>query len=221
MTRTPTVWSSSRSCGPDRKHGVCLAGEPGWRHGYEQSPVESGEVVGWYTCWRADRPFAVEVAGFAVGLQVILSNPKAIFKLRGSQPGMQGSDFLRQITTVEEWEPKASNCTRSSCEERTRGCWTFRYILQPLSPEGRQRTGEQSESHPHLFCMFSLQLHCKVPYSTLTLQNATESHPHLFCMFSLQLHCKVPYSSTLTLQNAIQESYTLFFPHLALGSVEL
>ncbi|KAJ8776935.1 hypothetical protein J1605_014953 [Eschrichtius robustus] len=51
--------------------------------------------------------------GFAVSLQVILSNPKAVFKRRGSQPGMQESDFLKQITTVEELEPKASNCTKS------------------------------------------------------------------------------------------------------------
>ncbi|XP_011824784.1 PREDICTED: galactosylgalactosylxylosylprotein 3-beta-glucuronosyltransferase 2 [Mandrillus leucophaeus] len=50
--------------------------------------------------------------GFAVSLQVILSNPKAVFKRRGSQPGMQESDFLKQITTVEELEPKANNCTK-------------------------------------------------------------------------------------------------------------
>lgn len=50
--------------------------------------------------------------GFAVSLQVILSHPKAVFKRRGSQPGMQESDFLKQITTVEELEPKANNCTK-------------------------------------------------------------------------------------------------------------
>uniref|UniRef100_A0A8C6WGD9 Galactosylgalactosylxylosylprotein 3-beta-glucuronosyltransferase n=1 Tax=Neogobius melanostomus TaxID=47308 RepID=A0A8C6WGD9_9GOBI len=49
---------------------------------------------------------------FAVNLQVILSNPRAQFKRRGSQPGMQESDFLRQITKVSELEPKANNCTR-------------------------------------------------------------------------------------------------------------
>uniref|UniRef100_A0A8C6SDU6 Galactosylgalactosylxylosylprotein 3-beta-glucuronosyltransferase n=1 Tax=Neogobius melanostomus TaxID=47308 RepID=A0A8C6SDU6_9GOBI len=51
---------------------------------------------------------------FAVNLQVILSNPRAQFKRRGSQPGMQESDFLRQITKVSELEPKANNCTRVS-----------------------------------------------------------------------------------------------------------
>lgn len=52
--------------------------------------------------------------GFAVNLQVILANPRALFKRRGSQPGMQESDFLKQITKVTDLEPKASNCTRVS-----------------------------------------------------------------------------------------------------------
>ncbi|KAG9337979.1 hypothetical protein JZ751_027316 [Albula glossodonta] len=66
---------------------------------YERPLVEKGRVVGWYT-------------GFAVNLQVVLANPKALFKRRGSQPGMQESDFLKQITKVEDLEPKAHNCTR-------------------------------------------------------------------------------------------------------------
>ena len=56
----------------------------------------------------------VSAAGFAVNLQVILANPRALFKRRGSQPGMQESDFLKQITKVTELEPKANNCTRVS-----------------------------------------------------------------------------------------------------------
>ncbi|XP_007551485.1 galactosylgalactosylxylosylprotein 3-beta-glucuronosyltransferase 2-like [Poecilia formosa] len=52
------------------------------------------------------------MAGFSVNLQVILANPRALFKRRGSQPGMQESDFLKQITKVSELEPKANNCTR-------------------------------------------------------------------------------------------------------------
>ncbi|KAM8777788.1 galactosylgalactosylxylosylprotein 3-beta-glucuronosyltransferase 2 isoform 1-T1 [Rhynchonycteris naso] len=94
-----------------RKVSVWPVGLVGGRR-YERPLVENGRVVGWYTGWRADRPFAIDMAGFAVSLQVILSNPKAVFKRRGSQPGMQESDFLKQITTVEELEPKASNCTK-------------------------------------------------------------------------------------------------------------
>lgn len=56
----------------------------------------------------------ISPSGFAVNLQVILTNPRAQFKRRGSQPGMQESDFLKQITKVTELEPKANNCTRVS-----------------------------------------------------------------------------------------------------------
>ncbi|XP_030054870.1 galactosylgalactosylxylosylprotein 3-beta-glucuronosyltransferase 2 [Microcaecilia unicolor] len=94
-----------------RKVSVWPVGLVGGRR-YERPIVENGKVVGWYTGWRADRPFAIDMAGFAVSLQVILANPKAVFKRRGSQPGMQESDFLKQITTVEELEPKADNCTK-------------------------------------------------------------------------------------------------------------
>ncbi|NP_001156556.1 galactosylgalactosylxylosylprotein 3-beta-glucuronosyltransferase 2 [Oryzias latipes] len=79
---------------------------------YERPLVSGGKVVGWYTGWRPDRPFATDMAGFAVNLQVILANPRAQFKRGGSQPGMQESDFLKQITKVSELEPKANNCTR-------------------------------------------------------------------------------------------------------------
>lgn len=67
--------------------------------------------------------------GFAVNLQVILANPRAQFKRRGSQPGMQESDFLKQITKVTDLEPKANNCTRvSECTFTAvlvtmAGCW--------------------------------------------------------------------------------------------------
>ncbi|KAF7246916.1 Galactosylgalactosylxylosylprotein 3-beta-glucuronosyltransferase 2 [Varanus komodoensis] len=94
-----------------RKVSVWPVGLVGGRR-YERPIVEKGKVVGWYTGWRAGRPFAIDMAGFAVSLQVILSNPKAVFRRHGSQPGMQESDFLRQITTVEELEPKANNCTK-------------------------------------------------------------------------------------------------------------
>uniref|UniRef100_A0A8B9SD75 Galactosylgalactosylxylosylprotein 3-beta-glucuronosyltransferase n=1 Tax=Apteryx owenii TaxID=8824 RepID=A0A8B9SD75_APTOW len=104
-----------------RKVSVWPVGLVGGRR-YERPVVENGKVVGWYTGWRADRPFAIDMAGFAVSLQVILSHPKAVFKRRGSQPGMQESDFLKQITTVEELEPKANNCTKVLISTLTKNC---------------------------------------------------------------------------------------------------
>lgn len=52
--------------------------------------------------------------GFAINLQVLLENPEVVFKRQGSKPGMQESDLLKQITRMEDLEPKASNCTRVS-----------------------------------------------------------------------------------------------------------
>ncbi|XP_069742263.1 galactosylgalactosylxylosylprotein 3-beta-glucuronosyltransferase 2 [Narcine bancroftii] len=94
-----------------KKVSVWPVGLVGGRR-YERPLVKQGHVVGWYTGWRPDRPFAIDMAGFAVNLKVILSNPNAVFKRGGSQPGMQESDFLKQITTVQELEPKAANCTK-------------------------------------------------------------------------------------------------------------
>ncbi|XP_052006919.1 galactosylgalactosylxylosylprotein 3-beta-glucuronosyltransferase 2-like [Xyrauchen texanus] len=94
-----------------RKVSVWPVGLVGGRR-YERPLVEKGKVVGWYTGWRADRPFAIDMAGFSLNLQVILSNPRALFKRRGAKPGMQESDFLKQITKVEDLEPKAHNCTQ-------------------------------------------------------------------------------------------------------------
>ncbi|XP_051937121.1 galactosylgalactosylxylosylprotein 3-beta-glucuronosyltransferase 2 isoform X2 [Hippocampus zosterae] len=73
---------------------------------YERPIVSGGKVVGWYTGWRPDRTFATDMAGFSVNLQVILANPRAQFKRRGSQPGMQESDFLKQITKVLVWHTR-------------------------------------------------------------------------------------------------------------------
>ncbi|XP_075899155.1 galactosylgalactosylxylosylprotein 3-beta-glucuronosyltransferase 2 [Nelusetta ayraudi] len=77
---------------------------------YERPLVSRGKVVGWHTGWRPDRPFAVDMAGFGVNLQVILAHPRAQFNRRVG--GMQEPDFLKQITKVTDLEPKANNCTR-------------------------------------------------------------------------------------------------------------
>ncbi|CAN0022766.1 galactosylgalactosylxylosylprotein 3-beta-glucuronosyltransferase 2-like [Lampetra fluviatilis] len=94
-----------------RKVSVWPVGLVGGRR-YERPVVRAGRVVAWYTGWRPDRPFATDMAGFAVNLQVLLENPFVQFRRRGGRPGMQESDFLRQITTMQELEPKARNCTK-------------------------------------------------------------------------------------------------------------
>lgn len=45
-----------------RKVSVWPVGLVGGRR-YERPVVANGKVVGWYTGWRADRPFAIDMAG--------------------------------------------------------------------------------------------------------------------------------------------------------------
>lgn len=49
-----------------RKVSVWPVGLVGGRR-YERPLVENGKVVGWYTGWRADRPFAIDMAGEECG----------------------------------------------------------------------------------------------------------------------------------------------------------
>ncbi|OBS57397.1 hypothetical protein A6R68_11479, partial [Neotoma lepida] len=47
-----------------RKVSVWPVGLVGGRR-YERPLVKNGKVVGWYTGWREDRPFAIDMAGTA------------------------------------------------------------------------------------------------------------------------------------------------------------
>lgn len=57
-----------------RKVSVWPVGLVGGRR-YERPLVENGKVVGWYTGWRADRPFAIDMAGKACGWVILLAFP--------------------------------------------------------------------------------------------------------------------------------------------------
>lgn len=80
---------------------------------YETPKVDtSGKVYGWKTVFDPHRPFAVDMAGFAVNLSLILTKPQALFKLEGVKGGYQESSLLMSLVTLEDLEPKASNCTK-------------------------------------------------------------------------------------------------------------
>lgn len=80
---------------------------------YESPKVNTlGKVFGWKTVFDPRRPFAIDMAGFAVNLQLILSKPQAYFKLRGVKGGYQESSLLRELVTLRDLEPKAANCTK-------------------------------------------------------------------------------------------------------------
>ncbi|XP_072231583.1 galactosylgalactosylxylosylprotein 3-beta-glucuronosyltransferase 1 [Leuresthes tenuis] len=80
---------------------------------YESPKVNTlGKVYGWKTVFDPHRPFAIDMAGFAINLSLLLSKPQAYFKLRGVKGGYQESSLLKELVTLNDLEPKASNCTK-------------------------------------------------------------------------------------------------------------
>lgn len=80
---------------------------------YESPKVNSsGKVYGWRVLFDPQRPFAVDMAGFAVNLKLILTKPQASFKLTDVKPGYQESSLLSDLVSLSDLEPKASNCTK-------------------------------------------------------------------------------------------------------------
>ena len=77
---------------------------------YERPLVTEGKVTGWYTFWKPERPFAMDMAGFAINIQLLFDNPKVVFELKVRR-GYQESTLLSGLTKMEELEPLANNCT--------------------------------------------------------------------------------------------------------------
>ncbi|XP_043375490.1 galactosylgalactosylxylosylprotein 3-beta-glucuronosyltransferase 3 isoform X2 [Dermochelys coriacea] len=95
---------------------------------FERPLVEKGRVVGFYTAWKPNRPFPMDMAGFAIALQLLLANREARFDLLAER-GYLESSLLQSLVSIEELEPRADNCTkvRRGLGARTPGfypwCW--------------------------------------------------------------------------------------------------
>ncbi|XP_063812838.1 galactosylgalactosylxylosylprotein 3-beta-glucuronosyltransferase 1-like isoform X2 [Pseudophryne corroboree] len=80
---------------------------------YESPKVSPmGKVVGWKTVFDPNRPFAIDMAGFAISLRLILERPHANFKLEGVKGGYQETSLLKDLATMDGLEAKAANCTK-------------------------------------------------------------------------------------------------------------
>ncbi|XP_059162274.1 galactosylgalactosylxylosylprotein 3-beta-glucuronosyltransferase 3-like [Physella acuta] len=78
---------------------------------YESPVIKDGKVVGWFTYWKPKRPFALDMAGFAINLNLIHNYPDARFS-NFVQRGYQESTLLSGMQIVlEDLEPKAKMCT--------------------------------------------------------------------------------------------------------------
>lgn len=80
---------------------------------YEAPKVNTaGKVVGWKTVFDPNRPFAIDMAGFAINVRLVLKRPWANFQLSGVKGGYQETSLLKELVTIAELEPKAANCTK-------------------------------------------------------------------------------------------------------------
>ncbi|XP_046370196.1 galactosylgalactosylxylosylprotein 3-beta-glucuronosyltransferase I-like [Haliotis rufescens] len=79
---------------------------------YESPVVKNGKVTGWFTYWKPDRPFAMDMAGFAVNLQLFFQYPEVEFS-NYVKRGYQESTILSGMKiTLDDLEPLADHCTK-------------------------------------------------------------------------------------------------------------
>ncbi|XP_054013799.1 galactosylgalactosylxylosylprotein 3-beta-glucuronosyltransferase I [Hylaeus anthracinus] len=71
----------------------------------------TNKVIGFNAVWKPDRPFPLDMAGFAINLRLLLENKDALFSYE-VEGGYQESEILRQIVTRDELEPLADHCTK-------------------------------------------------------------------------------------------------------------
>ena len=74
----------------------------------EKPKVTNNKVTGWDVSWDPKRPFALDMAGFAVNVKHFLSRPKAKFAYHVKR-GYQETEFLKHLVTLEELESKAQD----------------------------------------------------------------------------------------------------------------
>ena len=71
-----------------------------------------GHVIGFHVNWGEWRPFPIDMAGFAINIHKLIRDfPEALFQSL-KKPGMLESSLLQQITSTDELEPLAFNCTK-------------------------------------------------------------------------------------------------------------
>ncbi|XP_076274651.1 glucuronyltransferase I isoform X1 [Rhynchophorus ferrugineus] len=95
-----------------RKVGVWPVGLVGGLNA--ETPIvdaKTGKVTGYKSGWLPNRPFAIDMAGFAINLDLVLEKVEATFSYEMAK-GMQESEFLSFFTTKDQLEPLADRCTK-------------------------------------------------------------------------------------------------------------
>ncbi|XP_043261562.1 galactosylgalactosylxylosylprotein 3-beta-glucuronosyltransferase I isoform X1 [Colletes gigas] len=71
----------------------------------------TNKVIDFNAVWKPDRPFPLDMAGFAINVTLLLENKEAEFSY-DVQGGYQESEILKQIVTRNDLEPLADLCTK-------------------------------------------------------------------------------------------------------------
>lgn len=83
------------------------------KYGVSSPIVRNGTISGFYDGWIGGRKFPVDMAGFAVNVNFLLSRPNASMPYK---PGYEEDGFLKSLSPLNltEIEVMATNCTQVS-----------------------------------------------------------------------------------------------------------
>ncbi|KAI5699273.1 hypothetical protein M8J75_000302 [Diaphorina citri] len=78
----------------------------------EKPVVQDGKVIGFNSMWAPQRPYPIDMAGFAINLDLMKKNENVKFSF-DVQKGYQESAILSKVlSSAQELEPLAENCTK-------------------------------------------------------------------------------------------------------------
>lgn len=78
-----------------------------------EKPVldDEDQVLGFNSAWRPERPFPIDMAGFAISTDLLLQHTEAVFSYEVER-GYQESEILRHIIVVRDMQPLADMCRK-------------------------------------------------------------------------------------------------------------
>lgn len=94
------------------------------KYGVSSPIVRNGTISGFYDGWIGGRKFPVDMAGFAVNVNFLLSRPNASMPYK---PGYEEDGFLKSLSPLNltEIELMATNCTQVCSSRRLAGAGMF------------------------------------------------------------------------------------------------
>lgn len=79
---------------------------------FEGPVCADGRVTCWHTAWEVNRPFPLDMAGFAVGLPLLLARKGARMNQYAKRGFVESSLLSNLINGIDELEPKADDCSK-------------------------------------------------------------------------------------------------------------